>query len=237
MEDILNEEKILTKLLYRNKNQHSRTLIYKGLKRIQHFIRKLPETSVLIEVVHRAQEIVKQSSNVSSNDVILLTDVTTLVSVFGRCANWCYLVSERLRNKLSKMEFVPLYTVQLCLVSHVCTCVVSLLQTLYYFQKVIHGKMLSLLDNGSEDDDLNKIFTTRCNIPIDVVECLSVFGIVEQEPNNSSGLQHTCDKSESNKQFKEISDNIRISSNISNRNESRGRSSSYEDMGEELTIM
>ena len=103
----------------------------------------------------------------------------------------------------------------------------------------------------SDDNPLKQIYTTRCSIPTDVIEYLILFSIIEQPSTNTStntstnaaSSYNTNNSNNTNKQDTNSNNNNNSNSNSSTHSthnstgSKRRRSSSYEDMGEELTTM
>ena len=135
VQQLAEEQKMLSSLMYRNKNQHSRTVVFKHLDRVVSFLKRIPldflmdlithcetMTASLQQFDHKNDQRSSGSKASLSRETIaklsvLCYDLKTVLLACSETAKWCLLTSERIRVKLKSLLFVPLYTVLLCCVS------------------------------------------------------------------------------------------------------------------------
>lgn len=160
VDQLVDEKQMLRSLLYRNKNQHMKTVIYKHLCRVDFYLARIP-LEFLNDMTKQCENMMKHINQLDSrlqsqrtqihdqnnvkkilsNDVqsrleTLCTDSLKVVSVCCYCAQWCLLTSEKIRGKLRQLLFVPLYTVWLCNVARIFSASLKLIKSFFSYYEM-----------------------------------------------------------------------------------------------------
>lgn len=157
IEKLAEEQKILTALLYRNKNQHRNTKVYKCMKQIHHYLKLLPDGAVLHEMLRRSEERIKADTSSSSSSsssskaatLTLLLDLRSMLELTCLLRFTAITALAPLKVSLSRVEFVPLYTVLLCCAGSVGDAAGRVAKSLLVYQTAL-GKILAV---GARSND------------------------------------------------------------------------------------
>ena len=190
VDQLVDEKQMLSSLLYRNKNQHSKTVVYKHLSRVKFFLTKMP-LEIINDMTRQCEHLVSiinqaiskhgrsnykkhMSAEVSSRIATLCLDSVSIISVCCHCAQWCLFVSEKIRCKLRQLVFVPLYTVWLCNVARIFSASVRLIKSYYSYWEVFTSTLAAA--------DTSKL----SNEVTGIVQLIGIAGSIEDSPPSLS---------------------------------------------------
>jgi hypothetical protein len=160
---LANEEAILTRLIYRNNNQHGKTVLFSHIKPMEKMMRYV--SSSRLEEVNRKSEESLRLLNVSSAKVsqqvltqgiahtrLLRVTIEVLCTITSKALSAC----SELRLLLNRKVFAPLFSTLYALLSRIFRCTSALI-TLY------HSRWSSILSQIR--------VRPFCFIPLSQVDC------------------------------------------------------------------
>jgi hypothetical protein len=178
VDQLVEEKEMLSSLIYRNKNQHMKTGVYKHVNKVHYFLSLMPlefvndltrQCELMINQLNILESKQKEryiSLELKSRLNVLRVDTEKIVSVCCHCAHWCLLTSEKIRQKLRQLVFVPLYTVWLCTIARILGASVRLIQS-YHTYYVTFRDRLTDISRGYGDD-----------LDDDIVSILKLIGVI-----------------------------------------------------------